>query len=59
MTSLSHMIISSCQKALTMNLANGVHEFFFKRISHVRALHILERFLLILNRWGIPTGAIL
>jgi hypothetical protein len=25
-----------------MNLANGVHEFFFKRISHVRALHILK-----------------
>ena len=42
MTSLSHVIISSCQKALTMNLANGVHEFFFKRISHVRALHILK-----------------
>ena len=34
------MIISTCQKALTMNLANGVNEFFLKRIRHVRALHI-------------------
>ena len=36
MTSLSHVIISSWQKALKMKLANGVNEFFFKRISHVR-----------------------
>jgi hypothetical protein len=25
-----------------MNLANGVNEFFLKRISHVRGLHILK-----------------